>query len=220
MCKFDQVIYVDNADRGANSTSDSDFEIELDHAFLLDDTNGVAIKSLTVANPLQTVNANVNDKLYLRLGVLDRVVSLAANDYDTSTLPTQIGTAINALFTALPSINFTATSEWYRFENHSVGVLTVVQGVFKYQFGDIATDGGFVEFTAFDVNDGTATLSETIYSNGNPLGKLLLHTTQAPTLLLTLDKALRGTPLASFTGWARMAHQQLICLVCLIQIVK
>ena len=147
MCKFDQVIYVDNADRGANSLSDSDFEIELDHALLLDDTNGVAIKSLTVANPLQTVNANVNDNLYLRLGVLDRVVSLAANDYDTNTLPTQIQSAIDALFTALPSINFTATSEWYRFANHSIGVLTAVQGVFKYQFGDIATDGGYVEFT-------------------------------------------------------------------------
>ena len=125
--KFDKVIHVDNADRGANSLSDSNFEIEFDHALLLDDTNGVSIKSLTVANPLQTVNANVNDKLYLRLGVLDRVVSLAANDYDTNTLPTQIGTAINALFTALPSINFTATSEWYRFANQSVGVPTAVQ---------------------------------------------------------------------------------------------
>ena len=65
MCKFDQVIHVDNADRGGNSNSDSDSEIELDHYLLLDDTNGVAIKPLTVANPLQTVTGNVNDNLYL-----------------------------------------------------------------------------------------------------------------------------------------------------------
>jgi hypothetical protein len=56
VCKFDRVIHVNNGDRGADSTSDSDFEIQLAHALLLNASNGVAIHSLTIGNPLKTVN--------------------------------------------------------------------------------------------------------------------------------------------------------------------
>ena len=90
MCKFDQVIYVDNAHRGESSTSDSYFDIDLDHALLLNDNNGVAVKSLTIGNPIKTVNADINDKLYFRLGVLDRVLTLTANNYSPSTLVTEL----------------------------------------------------------------------------------------------------------------------------------
>ena len=52
MCKYDQIIHIDNAHRGASSASDSDFEIDLDHPLIIDDSNGVSIKSLTIGNPI------------------------------------------------------------------------------------------------------------------------------------------------------------------------
>ena len=113
MCKFDRVIHVNNGDRGADSTSDSDFEIQLAHALLLNASNGVAIHSLTIGNPLKTVNENINDKLYFRLGALDRVLTLTANTYTAATLVVEIQSTIDSIYTAAPPVNF-AAGTWTR----------------------------------------------------------------------------------------------------------
>ena len=154
MCKYDQIIQIDNAHRGAGSTSDSDFEIDLDHPLILDDNNGVAIKSLTMGNPLKTVNAGINDKLYFRLGVLDRVLTLTANTYTTSSLVTEIQTTIDAFYTGTPSINF-AAGEWTMIGANTTD--TWAGSGYVYTYEEPAGVTRTVTFTAFDVNNGNCT---------------------------------------------------------------
>ena len=87
MCKFDQIIHVDNEHRGFASTGSSDFEIDLDHPLILDDSNGVAIRSLTIENPLQTLLTGVNDMLYTELDGTQQIVKLGTRKtYDGTTM--------------------------------------------------------------------------------------------------------------------------------------
>ena len=64
MCKFDEVFFIDNAHRNSSSASSSHFGIDLPHPVFLDDTSGIAIKSLTCTNTVKIVNRQVNEALF------------------------------------------------------------------------------------------------------------------------------------------------------------
>ena len=163
MCKFDEVFFIDNAHRNSSSASSSHFEIDLPHPVFLDDTNGVAIKSLTCTNTVKTVNQQVNDALFFRLGFLDRLVILNPQQYDASNasnLITDLQAKVNALFPVTPNIH-NAAGVWTRSDaTSSTDTWAPVSGN-PYQYTYHETTGRTATFTGFDVNDGSAVFTDT-----------------------------------------------------------
>ena len=81
MCKSDMIVMIDSNDRTADSTSTSDFTVNLPSPLLINDDHGVQLKSLYLPNTLKTVNAGINDKLYTSLN------DGTSATYHTITLP-------------------------------------------------------------------------------------------------------------------------------------
>ena len=74
MCKKETIIHVDSRHRNQTSTNSSNMTIDLDFPLQLYDTDSIQVKSLHIPNTLETVNANVNDKLYCFLDLIHGLV--------------------------------------------------------------------------------------------------------------------------------------------------
>ena len=72
MCKTKKVFCIDSNNRNANSASETDFGIDLDHPLILPDGCGVAIDSLSLPNTnnITPIAPGINNKLYCELGII------------------------------------------------------------------------------------------------------------------------------------------------------
>ena len=68
MCKKITAIHVDSNDKIAGSNSSSDFKITLNPPVELQNNAGISVKTMMLPYTLRTINTNVNDKLYFKLG--------------------------------------------------------------------------------------------------------------------------------------------------------
>ena len=162
MCKSDMIVMIDSGDRASDSNSTSDFKIQLDEPMLIQDDHGIQLKSVYLPNTLKTVNA-FNNRLYCRLGVLDRVVILSAGTYDQASgadLQADIQTAISLEFSPTPSLpNAAGTWKWWNWSTSSYRdkAFAATNNTNEYTHANIT-----ITFTQYDVNDGTCVFTSQV----------------------------------------------------------
>ena len=104
MCKKKTKLHIDSNDKTVGSSSSSDFKVTLDKPLTLQNHTGVSVRTLLLPYTLRTINANINDKLYIKLGVLCKKITLAEDTLaNNSSALTRLVNDINAkCLTAFP----------------------------------------------------------------------------------------------------------------------
>ena len=116
MCKKITAIYVDSNDKIAGSNSSSDFKITLNPPVALQNNAGISVKTMMLPYTLRTINTNVNDKLYFKVGVLRKKITLTENTYISNSgsitnLVNDLNAKLAAAFPQTPNLYNTA-SNW------------------------------------------------------------------------------------------------------------
>ena len=106
MCKSDMIVMIDSNDRTADSTSTSDFTVNLPSPRLINDDHGVQLKSLYLPNTLKTINTGINDKLYTSLNdgtsTTYQTITLPATNYSNEAMDILVEDIQNALDNVYP----------------------------------------------------------------------------------------------------------------------
>ena len=107
MCKSDTIVMIDSNDRTAGSASTSDFTVNLPSQLLINDDNGIQLKSLYVPNTLKTINTAINDKLYTSLddgtSTAYNIITLPAKNYSNKDMDLLVDDLQNALDNVYPN---------------------------------------------------------------------------------------------------------------------
>ena len=108
MCKTKKVFFIDSNNRNANSTSETDFKIDLDHPLILPDGCGVAIDSLSLPDTsnITPIVTGINDKLYFSLddgtATTYSIITLPATNYSNEAMDILVADLQNALDNVYP----------------------------------------------------------------------------------------------------------------------
>ena len=117
MCKSDTIVMIDSNDRTADSASTSDFTVNLPSQLLINDDNGIQLKSLYVPNTLKTINTGINDKLYTSLDdgttTVYHTITLPATNYDSaSALGAELKARLDLLYSTSTLAVQNAAGKW------------------------------------------------------------------------------------------------------------
>ena len=158
MCKTKKIFFIDSNNRNANSASETDFGIDLDHPLILPDGCGVAIDSLSLPNTsnIESVVPGINDKLYTSLNdgtsTVYQALTLPAVGYDNvATLATELQTVLASAYAGVAGSITGAEGNWTNANN-----VTLVSG-FTYTNGS-----NTFEFTEWDATAETGKVIRTL----------------------------------------------------------
>ena len=162
MCKTKKTFFIDSNNRNASSTSETDFKIDLDHPLILPDGCGVAIDALSLPNTsnIDPVVPGVNNKLYCELGIIFKTLELTDDGTDLSAFASDLQAALNTQFSLTPVLN-NVPLQWQRHFSNSGEVFTEDVTYNGAGFQYVYRTDRILEFTAFDISDTSATLTET-----------------------------------------------------------
>ena len=162
MCKKITAIHVDSNDKIAGSNSSSDFKITLNPPVALQNNAGISVKTMMLPYTLRTINTNVNDKLYFKVGALRKKITLTEDTfiYNSSSMTRLINDLNAKLATAFPqapTLHNIAGSTWTKTDGSTVTLTQVSTYVFNYV---ISSTTYTITFDAFDMNNGSAQFTE------------------------------------------------------------
>ena len=168
MCKKITAIHVDSNDMIAGSNSSSDFKITLNPPVALQNSAGISVKTMILPYTLRTINTNVNDKLYVKVGALRKKITLTEDTYEyNSSSITRFINDLNAklatAFPQAPTLHNIAGSTWTKYapglptDGSTVTLTQVSTYVFNYV---VSSTTYTITFTAFDMNNGSAQFTE------------------------------------------------------------
>ena len=162
MCKTKKVLFIDSNNRNANSASETDFEIDLDHPLILPAGCGVAIDAMSLPNTsnIDPVVPGVNNKLYCELGIIFKTLELTDDGTDLAAFASDLQAALNTQFPLTPALN-NVPLQWQRHFSNSGEVFTEDVTYNGAGFQYVYRTDRILEFTAFDISDTSATLTET-----------------------------------------------------------
>lgn len=121
-------LYIDTRYRTIDSTSTSNFKIELPITLYMPNNTVFYISDVAIEHSWRTVERGINDKLYIQYNLqggsyIDRVITLTAKNYTGDTLKDELQAKLNALisnvFTVVHDSNastLTITSVGYLFK--------------------------------------------------------------------------------------------------------
>ena len=117
MCKSDTIVMIDSNDRTAASASTSDFTVNLPSQLLINDDNGIQLKSLYVPNTLKTINTGINDKLYTslddRTSTAYNIITFPTTNYDNaSALGADLQAKLDLIYSTSTLTVQNAAGEW------------------------------------------------------------------------------------------------------------
>ena len=161
MCKTKKVFFIDSNNRNASSASGTDFTIDLDHPLTLPDGCGVAIDALSLPNTnnIDPIVPGINNKLYCELGRIFKVLEITEDGTDLAAFASNLQGALNTAFPLTPVLN-NVPPQWQRVFANSGEVFTEDVS-FNANFEYVYRTDRILEFTAFDISDTSATLTET-----------------------------------------------------------
>ena len=161
MCKTKKVFFIDSNNRNASSASGTDFTIDLDHPLTLPDGCGVAIDALSLPNTnnIDPIVPGINNKLYCELGRIFKVLEITEDGTDLAAFASNLQGALNTAFPLTPVLN-NVPPQWQRVFTNSGEVFTEDVS-FNANFEYVYRTDRILEFTAFDISDTSATLTET-----------------------------------------------------------
>ena len=170
MCKTKKVFFIDSNNRGAtnppghSAPSGSDFTINLDHQLTLPDGCGVIVDSFNLPqNPDDNIVVGINNLVYCQLGIVLKVLSLghiSTDPADLQTLANELQTELNTAFPLTPALH-NVPPQWQRVFSNSGEVFDEDVTFNGTNFEYIYRGDRKLEFTAFDINNTSATLTET-----------------------------------------------------------
>jgi uncharacterized protein Veg len=103
-------IFVDSRYRTSDSTSDSDFKIQLGRNIFLPDDTMMHIESCVIPHTWYTIEQGINDGMYLKVVTNSTttytIIIIPSNNYTGSTLATAVQTALTSAYPTLFSVSY------------------------------------------------------------------------------------------------------------------
>ena len=133
----------------------------MDHPLTLPDGCGVAIDALSLPNTnnIDPIVPGINNKLYCELGQIFKVLEITEDGTDLAAFASNLQGALNTAFPLTPILN-NVPPQWQRVFANSGEVFTEDVS-YNANFEYVYRTDRILEFTAFDISDTSATLTET-----------------------------------------------------------
>ena len=133
----------------------------MDHPLTLPDGCGVAIDALSLPNTnnIDPIVPGINNKLYCELGQIFKVLEITEDGTDLAAFASNLQGALNTACPLTPVLN-NVPPQWQRVFANSGEVFTEDVS-YNANFEYVYRTDRILEFTAFDISDTSATLTET-----------------------------------------------------------
>jgi len=98
-------IYVDSRFCTPDSNSNSDFKIQLSRNIYLPENCVMHIENITLPHAWYSIEAGINDKIYVKLGTTYYIATIPSTNYNGATFATAVSTALGNGFSVAYEVN-------------------------------------------------------------------------------------------------------------------